>query len=531
MNTTIRHLALLGLLSFAAPSVPGQDAVPQPATEVNAALSLHQAKSNITAHIAAPRFSEAQWGILIASLDSGLILFDHNSHKLLKPASNAKLYSGALALDLFGPDWTTATSIYAKNGPDTDGVLACDLLVYGRGDFSMAARFNNGDYSQSLQPIVRAIESAGIKRIKGNLIGDDSFFRVPSYGSGWTWEDLQYYYGAPASALVLEDNVVDLIISPALQPGIPCRIETRPATDFLQFINRTETSSSSSAVQFIQLHRPLGDSSVWCFGRLPVQSEVWTDAVSVPNPALWFVHQLRRALTEAGIIVEGQLQTVNALDRDLEPFVPMDWIELGRVQSRPLKELLPKMMKPSQNLYAQLLLLHAGVQMESLRTNQPSGYLQTTEEEGLNALWAFLEKAGIHPLHALLEEGSGLSRAALVTPAATVQLLKFMKQHQYSDYFNDALPIAGVDGTLRSRMRNTPAEGNLRAKTGTIRYVNTLSGYVTTQANERLVFSIMLNAYKPPIGFSGRADIDQIAVWLAELDEHTGGREPPSGHP
>jgi D-alanyl-D-alanine carboxypeptidase/D-alanyl-D-alanine-endopeptidase (penicillin-binding protein 4) len=177
---------------------------------------------------------------------------------------------------------------------------------------------------------------------------------------------------------------------------------------------------------------------------------------------------------------------------------------------------MSKMMKPSQNLYAQLLLLQ--VAANSVRATNALRN-QTTEEIGVSELQDFLATIGIKKSEVLLEEGSGLSRGALLTPNATVELLKFMSRHRHADVFRDALPIAGVDGTLRSRMKSTKAEGNVRAKTGSLRYVNTLSGYVTTAAGERLAFSIMLNNHNPDPAFPARADVDAIAILLASFDQ------------
>jgi D-alanyl-D-alanine carboxypeptidase/D-alanyl-D-alanine-endopeptidase (penicillin-binding protein 4) len=182
-----------------------------------------------------------------------------------------------------------------------------------------------------------------------------------------------------------------------------------------------------------------------------------------------------------------------------------------------LRELLPRMMKPSQNLHAQLFLLQVGAR-------QPPGEdtERTTEQAGLEALAAFVVKAGLGAGEARFEEGSGLSRHNLVTPRALVALLQFMRRHPHADVFLESLPVAGVDGTLRTRLRGTPAEGNLRAKTGSLSLVNTLAGYVTTAAGERLAFALLLNNYAGgPEDRPGRTELEELAVMLASLREHT----------
>jgi D-alanyl-D-alanine carboxypeptidase/D-alanyl-D-alanine-endopeptidase (penicillin-binding protein 4) len=385
------------------------------------------------------------------------------------------------------------------------------LLVYGRGDPSFAARFNNGDYAKSLDPLVEALVAAGVKRITGDFIGDESYFRGPPLGSSWTWDDLQYYYGAEASALTHEDNVVDLLFKPGSKAGEPCVVETKPETRFLTFVNRTATIEAGGK-RDINLYRPVGENVVYLSGQLPLQSSNWVDAVAVHNPALWFVTRLREMLEQRGIKVSGRTRAVNRLEREANPADHSKLIELAYVESRPLGEIISKMMKPSQNLYAQLLLLQVGA-----RSQKSENRNQTTEDAGIEELNRFATEVGIQRGDLLFDEGSGLSRSALVTPNAIVQLLKFMSRHASTDVFRAALPVAGVDGSLRNRMKGTPAERNVTAKTGTIGYVHTLSGYVTSAAGERLAFSIMLNAYRSDSRTVARDDVDAIAVMLAEF--------------
>jgi len=449
------------------------------------------------------------WGVKIAVLDTGKSLFEHNAGKLLKPASNAKLYTGALALDRLGPDFRIQTSLYSAARPDKTGTLWSDLLVYGRGDPSFAERFNGGSYSNLLRPLVDAIATAGVKHIKGDLLGDESYFHGPPFGTQWTWDDLQYYYGAEFSALTVQDNTVDLIFQPGARVGAPCRVTTLPATSYLTFSNRTVTMEAGTRRQ-ISIYRPLGENVVYLSGWLPLGGTNLIDAVSVHRPALWFVTLLKEALVRRGISVSGKVRTANWLDRQVKPLDIGKLVELGSVSSPPLATILPKMMKPSQNLYAHLLLLQVGA-----RSRAPETLNQTTEDIGLAELQSFLDSAGVRRGEVLLEEGSGLSRGALVTPNATVALLRHMHRHRWAEPFRASLPVAGLDGTLRNRMKGTPAAGNVRAKTGTLRYVNSLSGYVTTKAGENLVFSLMLNNYDSE---GARAALDTIAVMLAETD-------------
>ena len=479
-------------------------AAPPPAT--NAIPTLAALRSNLTARVEHPRLAAAQLGVKVVSLDTGKTLYEHDAGKLLKPASNAKLYTGALALDRLGPSFRIRTSCYAAAMPGADGALAGDLTIYGRGDFSMAARFNAGDYTKSLEPLVSALAAAGVKRITGDLVGDESFFRGPPFGSAWTWDDLNYYYGAEVSALTHEDNVVDLVFKPAAL-GQPVTFVAKPATQFLQFINRT-TTVTNGGKRSIELYRPLAQSTVYLHGSLPLGDRDLSDSITVPRPALWFLTQLRDALAKRGITVTGQLRTRDWLAAEAAPVDYGKQVEIAFTDSRPMSELVEKMMKPSQNLYAQLLLLQVGA-----RTAKPG---QTTEDEGLAEMQKFLAEAGVKRGSVLLEEGSGLSRGCLLMPEATVQLLRHMDKHPAAAAYRAALPIAGVDGTLKARFAGTSAARNILAKTGSLRYVSSLSGHVTTAAKERLVFSFMLNAYTGT-AVSGREVIDELAVLLANF--------------
>jgi D-alanyl-D-alanine carboxypeptidase/D-alanyl-D-alanine-endopeptidase (penicillin-binding protein 4) len=420
------------------------------------------------------------------------------------------LFTASLALDRLGPDYHIQTSLYAPAKPDAGGTIHGDLLVYGRGDPSFAARFNDDHYNKSLQPVLDALGAAGVKHIEGDLVGDDSYFRGPPFGSEWTWDDLQNSYGAPVSALTIEDNVIDLVFKPGKEIGQPCQIVTMQDTTFVTFINRTHTTAAKTRAN-IQIYRPVGENTAYVWGQIPVGTNTVTDAVSVSDPALWYVTLLKDALAKHGITVTGGVRAAGWLDREVAPLDLSKWVELASVPSRPLAEIVKKTLKPSQNQYAQLLLLQVGAKSEHSRETRRD----YTEDEGLAEMRKFLGEAGIPRGMTLLEEGSGLSRGCLVTPSSLVQLLTYMDRHRYRDAFLDALPIAGVDGTLRKRFKGTAAAGNVRAKTGSLGHVDTLSGYLTTKGNEKLVFSIMLNNYRGPAGHTdGRAEIDTLVRML-----------------
>jgi D-alanyl-D-alanine carboxypeptidase/D-alanyl-D-alanine-endopeptidase (penicillin-binding protein 4) len=228
--------------------------------------------------------------------------------------------------------------------------------------------------------------------------------------------------------------------------------------------------------------------------------------------AAWF----KQALLRHGIKVNGKTRTMNWLAREVKPLARDKMVELGWMESLPMREIAKEVMKPSQNLYTDLLLAQVG---ERARNGGETG---TSEDLGIAELKKFLKEAGVKDGDVLFEEGSGLSRNNLTTPNATIALLQFMHRHPNGSVYVDSFPVAGVDGTLKNRMKGTVAAGNLRAKTGTLRWANALSGHVTSAAGEHLIFSIMLNRYHAPEGAgSGRAELDAIATMLAGLADKT----------
>ena len=483
------------------------------AQELKPPATLAELQQRLADHIGQSKYAAALWGVKIVSLDSGKTVFEENPQKLFSPASNSKLYTVALALDRLGADYRIKTSLYAKARPDEAGTLKCDLIVYGRGDPTLNARLHGGDIYKALEPLVFALTNAGVKRIAGDLVGDESYFRGPPLGSGWVWDDLEYYYGAEISALTINDNTLHATVKPGARVGEPCQVAVLPSTAWLSFSNRTETVEKG-APRKIHFYHPLCQNLLYVSGQMPIDDVGYGNEVTLHNPAGLFVSFLRQALARQGIKVTGKVRSMNWLDR--EPLDRDNLVELGSVLSLPLRDIAREVLKPSQNLYTDLLLAHVGEQARKADT--PAS--ETSEEFGIRELNKFLAVAGIKPGETIFEEGSGLSRDNLTTPNATVTLLQFMNRHKCAQVYLDALPIAGVDGTLKSRMKGTPAAGNVRAKTGTLRWANSMSGHVTTAAGEHLVFSLMVNRYYE--SRPARGDLDTIGVLLASFTGRTG---------
>jgi len=498
---------------------------PTPASTVSRSIAPLQSTPHTLAELQArieeivrqPALEPGFFAVKIVSLDTGKVIFEQDANKFVRPASNMKLYTVAAALDRLTPDYHFITTVYAKETPDKSGTVKGDLIVYGRGDPSIAARFNNGDYFKGINDLADRIVAGGVKHVRGDLVGDESYFNGAPVGSGWEWEDLTWSFGAQVSALSVNDNAIDLTAKPGDRVGAPVTITAGPPATFMTISNRATTSPRGSKSD-LQVYRGLGTNTLEISGTLPLGDNGFSGSVAIPDPALVFVTMLRDALVKRGVKIDGRLRTVDArsgssivpggvlaLAMLSEPPPP---VEIASLQSPSFSVIAAHTLKPSQNLYTELILRKLGTP-----AIDPA---KTSEENGLDAVKKFLFQSGIGENEIELNDGSGLSRNDLISANTTVQLLTFMSKHRYFAAFYNALPIAGVDGTLRTRMKGTPAEGNLRAKTGSLSSVASLSGYVTTAGGERLVFSMMLNNY-PDANLVRKDSIDAIAILLASF--------------
>ena len=413
------------------------------------------------------------------------------------------------------PDFKFQTSVYAAARPNSAGVLRGDLTIYGRGDPSLAARFNGGDYFKGINDLAAQIAAAGVKRVEGDIIGDETYFSGPQYGSGWNWEDLQWWYGAEVSSLTVNDNALDLLVKPGADVGAPAIISTGPPDPLLKIVNNVVTGPRGSR-RDLNMNRRLNSDVLEVVGSLPVDDRGYTAGIGMSHPALLFVYMLRAALAQRGVSITGKSRTIPAPSffGTAPATQPNGMVEIASMQSPPFSLVAAQTLKPSQNLYTELILRTLGkvngTAASSART------IRTSEEAGIEVVKTFLREAGVNIGPLALTDGSGLSRNDMITAESSVQLLTYMSRHRYANAFREALPIAGVDGTLRNRMKGTVAENNLRAKTGSLSSAATLSGYVTTAAGENLVFSIMVNNY--PVDMEVRSIcIDPIAVLLASF--------------
>ncbi|HWQ32476.1 MAG TPA: D-alanyl-D-alanine carboxypeptidase/D-alanyl-D-alanine-endopeptidase [Blastocatellia bacterium] len=535
----IFHLSLAPAIAQQAAQAPAK---PQTVAELQA---------RIAALLDQPQFAASRFGVRVIT-GKGSVVFERDADKTFAPASNMKLYTTAATLDAFGPEQRFKTSVYATKRDIRNGVLRGDLILYGRGDPNLSARFENPDNPgvngkidefvrtdkiTAIEMLADQIKARGIRTVSGDLIGDDSYFATDGRGAAWEWDDLMFYYGAPVSALTVNDNALTFVVTPAARAGLPPVITTRPQTAYVKIVNHATTSASGQTR--IGANRTLETNTFEFFGSIPAKAKEFEVDLSIHDPASFAATLLREALQRRGITVTGRVRHVDAVARLTDPFDESKLTELASLQSQPLSVLLKVINKPSQNLHTEIMLRQLGVRLSEQKAasagknNGAPGGAQTvstavelddygrpksSESLGLEALRAFLQRAGIDTRPLSLRDGSGLARQDLVSPRSTSRLLEFMTTHPHFAIYRDSLPIAGVDGTLERRMRGTPAERNVRAKTGTLSYVNSLSGYATTRRGQMLIFSMMANNYTGP-GRDVTAVFDQICALLTDFEE------------
>jgi D-alanyl-D-alanine carboxypeptidase/D-alanyl-D-alanine-endopeptidase (penicillin-binding protein 4) len=480
-------------------------------------------QSKIRTTLTRPELRRGQVGVKIVSLDTAQTIYEENAEKYFMPASNMKSFTVAAALEKLSPDFKFVTSVFAASAPDADGIVRGDLTVFGRGDVSFSTAFYDGDYYKGLTALAEKIVGAGVKRIEGNLIGDESYFTGNPVPEGWEWDDLQWYYGAEISALPVNDNAVDLFVKPGAVNS-PCAVQVLPPNTIVKIVNRCQTVSGNSKRE-LQIVKKLDQNILEIGGTMPAQDKGFAGYVAVSRPAQLFVEMLRGLLIQRGITITGQNKVVSAKDKlILTNGSSLAPVELARLESPPFSLIAAKTMKPSQNTYTETILWTLGEEIGRkqeaiLATDEISiARLRKTSsaELGLKAARNFFAQAGIAGDSVIQWDGSGLSRHNLITPASAVQLYIFMSKSRYAAAWRDSLTIGGVDGTLKNRFKETAAANNVRGKTGTIDQVSSLSGYVTTASGERLVFSILVNG----VNEAGKrqAAIDEIVVALANFN-------------
>jgi D-alanyl-D-alanine carboxypeptidase/D-alanyl-D-alanine-endopeptidase (penicillin-binding protein 4) len=440
-----------------------------------------------------PAFAAAFWGIEVRGLTSGRLLYARNAEKSFRPASTLKLVTTAAALDLFGPDARLRTTVETTGRLDGRGRILGDVYLVGRGDPDLSGRFASDNELAVFEELAEALRAAGVRRIEGRVVGHEGAFTGDRRGSDWGWEDLTWSYGAEVSALSFNDNTVELKLLPGERALDPALLEMSPRSSYYS-VASTAVTTSAGAKRDLTLVRDPGSNRIRITGALPI-GETWEGRVALEDPARYAATVFAEVLEAKGIRVTGPVATSS-------DSLPLESRVLAAHESPTFSEMLKVVNKESQNLHAEMLLRLLGQRTRG----------EGSVAAGHEAVQAFLARLGVAADWGL-EDGSGLSRSDLVSPRGLVALLAAMARHPEAAPFRESLAVMGVDGTLKSRLKGTPAEGRIQAKTGTLRLVNALAGYATRPAGEPLVFSIVVNNHNLP-GREAVAAIDEISQLL-----------------
>lgn len=473
-------IVLCAALAIAACS-PTKTVATTPAAPLTSLDPVQQLKADLTAVFDAGQFQRSFWSVLVRRVGSETDLYALNSGKLMMPASAMKIVTLAAAAEMLGWDHRFETRVIST-APLDAGILRGDLVVVGGGDPSISER---SDTPGTLRQIARELRAKGMTRIEGGVIGDDDLFQDAGYGDGWTLDNLPYGYSAAVSALEYNEGSVDLVIRAGAAAGEPVVVQVGPDGSGLQVDNQLVTVTESGTGR-LTLHRLPGSSRLTVRGQIPAKAPPFARTASVDNPSRFFAHAFRNALAAEDIHVTG-----DAID--IDDFLTKPDFAAARTlvshRSPPLRDLAASMMRVSQNQYAEMLL-------RSLAASDAGGVTGATAAAGAERIRGVLKGWNISDDSYVIADGSGLSRYNYVTSDALVRILQRMHlDPRHRSSFAATLPVTGRDGTLSRRLAGTPAEGKVRAKTGTVDNVRAIAGYVEAAAGEILVFSIIANNF------------------------------------
>ena len=419
------------------------------------------------------RVRSGNWGAMVVSLSRGDTLYSENPGDLMLPASTMKLFTSALAFDTFGPEHQFSTSVLRDGTVSPDGTLTGNLVLRGGGDPGLSSRYYRAPAEGPMATLARMVAAAGIKRVSGDLIADASAFEAKRVPDGWLSRYLESGYAARVSALSMNENLATVVIVP--QPNGTVGVSLDPPSSTVPVINSMRLVRGSRAAKLSIRRLPDGRIDVrgWIGSRAGSRSYL----VVVDDPAQWVTGALRSALAAPGVTVTGQVRAGVASPNA---------VTVASLSSPPLARLAAAMNRESINHFAELLFRDVAYVKSPDRVG--------SAEFGNTVLRQFMsDKVGATTADVVAVDGSGLSTLDRVTARSLVQLLAYAHRSSWSADFHASLPVAGESELLRHRMRYTPAQGNLHAKTGTTNDVIGLAGYVTARDGEVLAFAFLYN--------------------------------------
>ena len=418
--------------------------------------------------------SNARWGVFAVSMKDGRVVCSRDGRKLFNPASIQKTLTAIVGLDKLGADYRWKTSVYTENEIDADGNLNGDLIIYGEG----APDFD----SSALENLIGQLQAKGLKKVNGNVVGDSSYFRGDAIGDGWTWNELQWYYGAEASALSFNENQAFINVENGVGKATTNYLQVTVGNPMPIINSKKEENYEAGGVK-----RGLDDNNFYVWGNV----KNFGARVSVHDPAGLAAKNLKETLEKKGIMVGGEARSRDWKSADALDAAKMR--ELASVQSQTLAEIVKRMNKHSVNLYAELILRTIG---KRFGTEVPGDIQLPQNVRGDDTAGAAVVKKWLlqHNIAAdemQISDGSGLSRLDFVTPEAFARAFIYAAQSPSAQAFTDSLPVAATDGTLGGRFGK--AKGKVLAKTGTITFVNSLAGYAETKDGEVITFAVIVN--------------------------------------
>lgn len=483
-----------------------------------------QFRARVAAVLNEAHAQRAYWGVLVVDRATGETLYELNADHFFRPGSNTKVFTTAFALSTLGPDYNFMTTLDSRSSLSEDGRLAGELIFFGSGDPDLSNRKfpyagkveRDGPAEKILIELADAVVAKGLKEVNGDIVADDSLYPYDPYPAGWGVGDLFFTFGAPVSAITLNENSISVEIRPGVQAGDPAVMAVEPGAATETFGHEITTSAASEKPDFSVVRRP-GLNFILLRGSIPLGHAPVKIDLAMTDPCETTARTLKQLLEARGVRVTGGIRMQHAPppertangDVSLAPRGGANSTHLMLILvqhfSPPLLESIRLTNKISQNLHAELFL------RDVARVKTGIG----TTDVGLKLEQEFLEAAGIRDGDAVLVDGSGLSQNNLLTPRAVTQLLLYASRQPWGADFLSTLPVAGVDGTLENRMKGTAAAGHVQAKTGTLEHEHSITGYATTLGGEHLVFAIFGNN-DPQRGHDATAPLDEITVAMVE---------------
>lgn len=489
---------------------------------------------NITTILSDPAVARAHWGISVVTLD-GSPVYALNDQQYFQPASNAKLFTTAAALALLGPDFTMKTYVIAEGPMSSDGHLRGSLRFIGGGDPTLSGRAYpySGHTERSDQPLhalddlAAQVAASGVRSLDGTVVADDTLFVHERYGQGWAQDDLQWDYGAPVSALTVNDNVRYLTLAPGVAAGDPAVATWNPSLpDDATVLKNEAITSPAGSQQHLGLDRQPDQAFLRAYGTIPAGSKPTHFAIAVQDAAKFAGDGFAQALAAHNVAGNPIVQVSHRLSGDTQIFekesvqplalrplaagqqLPFNLSPDARVlaqrTSPPLSQIVTVVNKVSQNLHAEILLRLLG------KAEGDDGSIA----QGTRVVRQFLISAGVQADDFFFYDGSGLSPQDVITPRSATTLLTYAARQPWGGAYRASLPVGGVDGSLESRFTQPSLKGKVFAKTGTLAEVHALSGYLTAASGRTLVFSILCNDHSP-VTDTTRAAMDNIVAAIA----------------